>query len=68
VTHESNRRSGIGGEIVSQIVERGFDLFDAPPVVVAGGDVPMPYSRALEKLVIPNEQKIKEGVYLVLKD
>jgi pyruvate dehydrogenase E1 component beta subunit len=68
VTHESNRRSGIGGEIVSQIMERGFDLFDAPPVIVAGDDVPMPYSRALEKLVIPNEQKIKEGIYRVLED
>ena len=66
VTHESNRRSGIGGEILSQIVERGFDLFDAPPVIVAGADVPMPYSRALEKLVIPNEEGIKDAVLRVL--
>ena len=66
VTHESNRRSGIGGEILSQIVERAFDLFDAPPVIVAGADVPMPYSRALEKLVIPNEQGIKDAVFRVL--
>lgn len=66
VTHESNRRSGMGGEIVSQVVERGFDLFDAPPVIVAGADVPMPYSRPLEQLVIPSEQNIKDAVYRVL--
>lgn len=68
VTHESNRRSGIGGEIVSQVMERGFDLLDAPPAIVAGQDVPMPYSRALETLVIPNEQKIKDAVHRVLED
>jgi len=66
VAHESNRRSGIGGEIVSQVVERGFDLLDAPPIIVAGLDVPMPYSRALERLVIPNEQRIKDAIYRVL--
>ena len=64
VTHESNRRSGIGGEIVSQVVERGgFELLDSAPAIVAGVDVPMPYNRALETLVIPNEQKIKDAVY-----
>ena len=66
VAHESNRRSGIGGEIVSQVVERGFDLFDAPPAIVAGADVPMPYSRSLEQMVIPSEQDIKDAVYRVL--
>jgi pyruvate dehydrogenase E1 component beta subunit len=66
VAHESNRRSGIGAEIVSQVIERGFDLLDAPPVIVAGLDVPMPYSRSLEKLVIPDARRLKEAVYEVL--
>jgi pyruvate dehydrogenase E1 component beta subunit len=67
VAHESNRRNGIGSEIVSQVLERGgFDLLDAPPIIVAGLDVPMPYSRALEKLVIPDPQKIKDAVHRVM--
>ncbi len=66
VAHESNRRSGIGAEIVSQLVERGFDLLDAPPVIVAGLDTPMPYSRSLEALVIPSEQKIRDAVCTVV--
>jgi pyruvate dehydrogenase E1 component beta subunit len=66
VVHESNRRSGIGGEIVSQLVEKGFDLLDAPPVIVAGRDVPMPYNRTLEALVIPNEQEIESAVHTVM--
>jgi pyruvate dehydrogenase E1 component beta subunit len=62
VAHESNRRSGIGAEIVSQVVERGFFLLDDQPVIVAGLDVPMPYNRQLEGLVIPDEEKIKNAV------
>jgi len=66
VVHEANRRSGIGGEIVSQVVERAFDQLAAPPVIVAGLDVPMPYNRSLEALVIPNEARIKEAVLAVV--
>ncbi len=62
VTHESNRRNGVGAEIVSQVVERGFDLLDEKPVIVAGLDVPMPYNRFLEAEVIPSEEKIKNAV------
>ena len=66
VAHESNRRSGIGGEIVSQVIERGFDLLDGKPAIVAGLDVPMPYNRSLEALVVPSEQKLKDAVYTLM--
>jgi pyruvate dehydrogenase E1 component beta subunit len=62
VVHEANRRSGIGGEIVSQIAEHGFQYLDAPPRIVAGLDVPMPYNRGLEALVIPDEDRIEEAI------
>ncbi|MDP2966245.1 MAG: alpha-ketoacid dehydrogenase subunit beta [Pelolinea sp.] len=62
VTHESTRRSGIGSEIVSQVVERAFEELDEKPVIVAGLNVPMPYNRTLEGMVIPNEEKIKHAV------
>lgn len=62
VTHESTRRSGIGAEIVSQIVERAFDELDERPVIVAGRNVPMPYSRRLESMVIPSEDRLKEAI------
>lgn len=66
VVHESNRRSGIGGEIVSQIVEQAFDQLHVRPAIVAGLDVPMPYNRQLEALVIPNEERIKRAVFDVM--
>jgi pyruvate/2-oxoglutarate/acetoin dehydrogenase E1 component len=67
VTHESTRRSGIGAEVVSQVVERAFDELDEKPVIVAGRNVPMPYNRTLESMVIPNEQRLK-GAILGLMD
>lgn len=66
VVHEANRRSGIGGEIVSQVVERSFDQLHARPAIVAGLDVPMPYNRGLESMVIPNEERIKRAVLDVM--
>ncbi len=66
VVHESNRRSGIGGEIVSQVVEKAFDQLRARPAIVAGLDVPMPYNRRLEALVIPGEERIKQAVLDVM--
>jgi acetoin:2,6-dichlorophenolindophenol oxidoreductase subunit beta len=66
VVHESNRRSGIGGEIVSQVVEKGFYLLDEAPKIVAGLDVPMPYSKNLEAMVIPGDQKLEAAIREIL--
>jgi len=62
VAHESNRRSGIGAEIVSQVTERAFDELDERPVIVAGRNVPMPYNRTLESMVIPNEDTLRDAI------
>jgi pyruvate dehydrogenase E1 component beta subunit len=62
VAHEANLRGGLGSDIVAEIVDRGFDLLDAPPVRVGGLNVPMPYNVGLERMVIPNEESIKKAV------
>jgi len=43
-------------------VERAWDELDANPVIVAGRDVPMPYNRTLESLVIPSEERLKNAI------
>ena len=53
VVEEGWKTGGVGGEIVSLIMENGFDYLDAPVKRVAGKDVPMPYAKNLEKLTIP---------------
>lgn len=66
VTQEANLRGGLAGDIVAEIIDRGFDYLDAPPVRVGGLNVPMPYNMGLENYVIPSVEKIKEAVRKVM--
>ena len=54
------------GEVVSQVVEKGFDFLDAPILRVAGRNCPVPYSLVLEQEMIPGVDRIKKGVLEVL--
>jgi len=51
-------QSGVGAEIVAQVMENAFDYLDAPVVRVHGEDVPMPYAANLEVLALPTPEKI----------
>ena len=62
VVEETSGLGGFGGEIASQIQERAFDYLDAPVRRVSGEEVPMPYSRPLELLAIPDAQKVAQAV------
>ena len=54
--------AGIGSEIIATVVEHCFDWLDAPPVRVAGIDVPMPYAANLEKLALPQPDWVVDAV------
>jgi len=51
-------QSGVGSEIIAQVMEHAFDYLDAPVVRVHGEDVPMPYAANLEVLALPTPEKI----------
>ncbi|PIW31266.1 MAG: pyruvate dehydrogenase complex E1 component subunit beta [Rhodospirillales bacterium CG15_BIG_FIL_POST_REV_8_21_14_020_66_15] len=57
---------GIGAEITQLMVEHAFDHLDAPPVRVAGADVPMPYAANLEALALPKAPNVVEAAKSVL--
>jgi len=57
---------GYMGEVVSQVVEKGFDLLDAPVLRVSGRNCPVPYSLVLEEEMIPNVERIKKGIIDVI--
>ena len=54
--------AGIGAEINMQVIEHCFDWLDAPPVRVAGLDVPLPYAANLEKLCLPQPDWVVAAV------
>lgn len=58
VVHEAPTRGGFGAEIVRQVVEQGFDLLDAAPVVLGARHVPMPFSHPLELAYVPQAEDI----------
>jgi pyruvate/2-oxoglutarate/acetoin dehydrogenase E1 component len=62
VVHEAWKRCGVGAEFASMVAEEAMDYLDAPIRRVAGMEVPAPFSPALEKYVIPNENDIVRAV------
>ena len=62
VVEECWETAGLGGEIAYRIHRGCFDALLAPVRRVAGLDVPMPYSRQLEKLCIPQPETIMAAV------
>ena len=57
---------GFMGEVVSQVMEKGFDYLDAPVTRVAGRNCPVPYSLVLEEEMIPSIDRIKKGILNIL--
>jgi pyruvate dehydrogenase E1 component beta subunit len=66
VVEECWRTCGLGAEITSIIYENCFDLLRAPVRRVSGLDVPMPYSRKIEKICIPQAGNISQAIRDVL--
>jgi len=62
VVEECWRAAGLGGHLASIIAEECFDRLLAPVRRVSGLDVPMPYSRKIEKLCIPQAETIAAAV------
>ncbi|WP_454916694.1 pyruvate dehydrogenase complex E1 component subunit beta [Xanthobacter sediminis] len=58
-------QSGVGAEIVAQLMDKAFDYLDAPVLRVTGKDVPMPYAANLEKLALPTVAEVIEAVRAV---
>jgi pyruvate/2-oxoglutarate/acetoin dehydrogenase E1 component len=56
------RQYGITGEIAATIAEEAFDWLDAPVVRIGAENVPIPFSKALEPLVLPDPSRLAGSV------
>jgi acetoin:2,6-dichlorophenolindophenol oxidoreductase subunit beta len=52
------RRYGVTGEIASTVAEHAFDWLDAPVIRIGGADVPIPFSKTLEPLVLSDAPRL----------
>jgi len=55
---ESCLTAGVTAELASRITEECFDALEGPVVRIAGEDIPIPVSPALESASIPTEELV----------
>lgn len=62
ILQEAFKTAGFGAEIAASVMEKGFDLLDAPIKRVAGADCPIPYNKELENAVLPQKTDIEKAI------
>jgi pyruvate/2-oxoglutarate/acetoin dehydrogenase E1 component len=62
VVEEGWRFAGMGAQIAESVYSAAFDYLDAPIARVTGEDVPIPYTRSLEDLAIPDRSRIVHAI------
>ena len=65
IAEEGWRNVGMGAELAARLQEHIFYELDAPVQRVAAADVPTPYAKNLEKLALPDAQRIVEAVFKI---
>jgi pyruvate/2-oxoglutarate/acetoin dehydrogenase E1 component len=58
VIHEAQGTGGFGGEIAARIAELAFPWLDAPLCRVTHPDRPTPFSKVMEKGLLPDVEKV----------
>ena len=66
VLHEAARTAGFGGEIAAEVAEAAFSDLDAPPVRVAGADLPIAFSKQIETDIYSASARLGEALRRVL--
>jgi acetoin:2,6-dichlorophenolindophenol oxidoreductase subunit beta len=67
VVQEAPRAGGWGATVVEQVVGAAFDSLDAPPVVVAADETPIPYAGPLESAWMPGTDDIAASVTALVR-
>ena len=66
IVEESLPMYSFGGEIAALLQENMFDYMDAPIKRVAAEDVPLPYSKEIELMALPDANKVVKAVKEIL--
>src|ERR1700730_3107998 len=66
IAEEGWKYYGTGQGLAALIYEFAFDYLDAPIQHVTGADVPMPYSKVLERAAMPNKSDIVKAAKAIV--
>lgn len=67
IVHEDKVFGGFGGELVAVVNEKAFEFLDAPVKRVGSTNTPVGFNRILEKAILPNTDRIYQGMLDLLK-
>ncbi|MCB0353265.1 MAG: alpha-ketoacid dehydrogenase subunit beta [Bdellovibrionales bacterium] len=67
ILQEMHQVASYGAYLGHLIASEMFDHLDAPVELISSLETPMPYSKALEELILPSEDKIRESVQRALQ-
>jgi pyruvate dehydrogenase E1 component beta subunit len=66
IAEEGWKYYGTGQGLAALIYEHAFDYMDAPIQHVTGADVPMPYSKVLERAALPKKSDVVNAVKAIV--
>lgn len=67
IVEEDNYTGGWGAEVAARLSEAAFFYLDAPVVRVAAPDVPAPYAPNLERVYVPDVEKIVQAARALIQ-
>lgn len=67
IVHEDKVFGGFGGELVGVVNEKAFEFLDAPVKRVGSTYTPVGFNRILEKAILPNTDRVYDGMLDLLK-
>jgi len=59
---ESPAAGSWGQAVIAECTAAGFELLDAPPLMIAADPVPVPYAKSLEDAALPSAERIAAGL------
>ena len=62
VLQEAARSTGGAGHVLSLVAQEAFELLDAPPVLHAPVDTPVPFAPELEEGYLPSEESVSSAL------
>ncbi len=62
IAHEASQFGGFGGEIAALVMQHAFTRLDAPIIRVGAKHCPVPYSKVLEDVVLPQKRDLEEAI------
>ena len=62
VAQEGPAGGSWGASMIARLMQDRFEMLDAPPLLVAADDVPIPYAEVLESAVLPSAERSADAV------